>query len=72
MDSNVTAHVGNLAPRINMWPEKKIGRPRSDYRAARRNAAKAARKLPEWRETVWAAANVRAGRFLRTNGRARQ
>jgi hypothetical protein len=32
-------------------------RKRTDYRAVRRNAAKAARKLPEWRASVADAAN---------------
>jgi hypothetical protein len=42
-------------------------RPRTDYRAVRRNAAKAARKLPEWRESVSDAANERAGLAARQN-----
>lgn len=46
-------------------------RARSTYRAARRNAAKAARKLPEWREAIAHEANVRAnlhGRYNQANG----
>lgn len=42
-------------------------RPRTDYRAVRRNAAKAARKLPEWRESVADAANEKAGLEGRAN-----
>lgn len=55
------------APPATRLVPAKGPRPRTDYRAVRRNAAKTARMLLEWRETVAEAANIKANIHIRAD-----
>lgn len=69
MDNVTLSHPDPILGALVASHSTPTGKPRArtEYRAARRNAAKAARMLPQWRESVADAANQHANLPNRIN-----